>query len=493
MKFDPHIFSETHILVVGDIMLDQYHWGEVKRISPEGPVPIVHIREKSDVLGGAGNVAANLSGLGCKTTIIGIYGNDPAGVRVRDILREKNITNRIIIQDSRSTITKTRIMAQNQQLIRLDEETPDPINPELSETILHTIEKNISDYHAVILSDYGKGIFQAKDLCRNIISLCKKKSVPVLVDPKGTDWDRYRHATAVTPNTSELRLLTGTGSHPEKTSLADAGRSVREKLNVDWLIVTRGPKGMLLAGPDEQMIEIPSVAREVYDVSGAGDTVISTIAAAIAAGASFPEAASLANTAAGIVVGKIGTQPINIIELDTVLQREEPNGLPSKGLHTHTLEGAKILIKSWRNAGKKIVFTNGCFDLLHPGHINLLHQARSFGDRLVIGLNSDASVKRLKGDSRPILSELDRAAILSALNCVDLVVLFDEDTPLSLISHLRPDILVKGADYKPDEVVGRDVVESYGGQVRLVQLLEGYSTTGIANKVLSAGKNKKKQ
>jgi D-beta-D-heptose 7-phosphate kinase/D-beta-D-heptose 1-phosphate adenosyltransferase len=493
MQFDPHIFSETHILVVGDIMLDQYHWGEVKRISPEGPVPIVHIREKSFVLGGAGNVAANLSGLGCKATIIGIYGNDPAGVRVRDILREKNITAGLVVQDSRSTITKTRIMAQGQQLIRLDEENPDPIGPELSEKIFHTIEQNFSDYHAVILSDYGKGIFQAKDLCRDIISLCKKKSVPVLVDPKGTDWDRYRHATAITPNTSELKLVAGADPLHDTTSLVDAGRSIRKKLDVGWLIVTRGPKGMLLAGPDEQAIEIPSVAREVYDVSGAGDTVISTIAAAIAAGLSFPEAASLANTAAGIVVGKIGTQPINIIELGDALQLEESKGRSSKGLHTHTLEGARILIKSWRNAGKKIVFTNGCFDLLHPGHINLLHQARSFGDRLVIGLNSDASVKRLKGDSRPILSELDRAAILSALNCVDLVVLFDEDTPLSLISDLRPDILVKGADYKPDEVVGRDVVEAYGGQVRLVQLLEGYSTTGIANKVLSAGKNKKKQ
>jgi D-beta-D-heptose 7-phosphate kinase / D-beta-D-heptose 1-phosphate adenosyltransferase len=493
MKFDPDIFSRTRILVVGDIMLDQYHWGEVSRISPEGPVPIVHVREKSYVLGGAGNVAANLSGLGCQTTITGIYRNDPAGNRIRTILSEKNITNRLMENDSRSTITKTRIMAQGQQLIRLDEENPDPISPALSEKLFHTVETTLAEYHAVILSDYGKGIFQSPGLCQKLITLCRENNLPVLVDPKGTDWERYCHATAITPNTSELRLVAGTDFHNEETSLVDAGRSIRERLNIDWLIVTRGPKGMLLTGPDEQEITIPSVAREVYDVSGAGDTVISSITAAVAAGLSFPEAASLANTAAGIVVGKIGTQPITIAELDSALQLENSKRQTPGGINTHTLEGAKILIKAWRNAGKKIVFTNGCFDLLHPGHINLLHQAKAFGDRLIIGLNTDASVKRLKGDSRPILSEQDRAAILNALDCVDLVVLFDEDTPLSLISNLRPDILVKGADYKPDQVVGRDVVESYGGQVRLVQLLEGYSTTEIAKKVLSAGKNIKKQ
>ena len=493
MKFNLNKFSQVHVLVIGDIMLDQYHWGEVKRISPEGPVPVVHIREKSFVLGGAGNVASNLSGLGCRTAIIGVTGSDRAGERIREKLQEKQIANQLIRNDSRATITKTRIMAQNQQLIRLDEENPDPLAPEIAAAVLQKVKDNLSHCHAVILSDYGKGLFQTENLCRDIISLCREHSLPVLVDPKGTDWERYRNATAITPNTAELGQAAGIDFHNEKESIIKSGRSIGKTLSVDWLVVTRGPKGMLLAGPDDQIVEIPSVAREVYDVSGAGDTVIATIAAAVAGGASFPEAATLANKAAGIVVGKIGTQPIHITELQSALQREESKSHPPLGLNVHSLEEATVLIRAWRNAGKKIVFTNGCFDLLHPGHINLLHQARSFGDRLVIGLNSDASVKRLKGDTRPILSELDRAAILNALDCVDLVVLFSEDTPLNLISHLKPDILVKGADYQPDQVVGKDVVESYGGEVRLVQLLEGYSTTRIAAKVLSTGNNKKKQ
>jgi D-beta-D-heptose 7-phosphate kinase/D-beta-D-heptose 1-phosphate adenosyltransferase len=384
-------------------------------------------------------------------------------------------------------------MAQGQQLIRLDEENPEPIGPKLSERLFSAIKEKLADCQAVILSDYGKGIFQAPFLCRRIIDLCRKKNLPVLVDPKGTDWERYRNATAVTPNTSELKSVAGITTNINEKDFQKAAKSIEKNFDLDWLLVTRGAKGMSLFGADGTFLKIPAVALEVFDVSGAGDTVIATVTAALAAGFSFPEAAGIANSAAGIVVGKLGTQPVTAVELEAALQLDEKKRRASGGIHTTTLTGARIMVKSWRSSGKKIVFTNGCFDLLHPGHINLLHQARSFGDRLVIGLNTDSSIKRLKGDLRPILSEQDRAAILNALDCVDLVVLFDEDTPLELIKNLKPDVLVKGADYKLEEVVGGEFVESYGGEVRLVQLLAGYSTTGLANKVLSAGKNIKKQ
>ncbi len=493
MPFNSDTFSSIHILVVGDIMLDRYHWGEVRRISPEGPVPVMHVLEKSEVLGGAGNVAANLAGLGCRTTVIGLIGKDTAGRHIQKMLNEKKIEDHLLSDKSKTTITKTRIMAQGQQLIRLDEEDPEPIGPKLSDRLLSAIEEKLTDYQAVILSDYGKGIFQAPDLCRRIIDLCRKKNLPVLVDPKGTDWERYRNATAVTPNTSELKAVAGITTNIDEKEFEKAAKSIEKRFDLDWLLVTRGAKGMCLFGTDDTFLKIQAVAREVFDVSGAGDTVIATATAALATGFSFPEAAEIANSAAGIVVGKLGTQPVTAAELDAALQLDEKKHRSSGGIHTYNLDGARIMIKSWRSSGEKVVFTNGCFDLLHPGHINLLHQARFFGDRLVIGLNTDSSIKRLKGDLRPILSEQDRAAILNALDCVDLVVLFDDDTPLALIKNLKPDVLVKGEDYKLEEVVGREFVESYGGEVRLAKLLEGYSTTGLANKVLSAGKNIKKQ
>ncbi|MFO7557496.1 MAG: bifunctional D-glycero-beta-D-manno-heptose-7-phosphate kinase/D-glycero-beta-D-manno-heptose 1-phosphate adenylyltransferase HldE [Desulfobacterales bacterium] len=493
MLFNSDTFSSIHILVVGDIMLDRYHWGEVRRISPEGPVPVMHVLEKSEVLGGAGNVAANLAGLGCRTTVIGLIGKDTAGRHIQKMLDDRNIQGCLVSNKLKSTITKTRIMAQGQQLIRLDEENPEPIGPKLSDRIFSEIEARLTGCQAVILSDYGKGIFQSPGLCRRIIDLCRKKNRPVLVDPKGTDWERYRNATAVTPNTSELKSVAGLTTNIPEKELKRVAKSIEKRFDLDWLLVTRGAKGMCLFGADGTFKKIPAVAREVFDVSGAGDTVIATVTAALATGFSFMEAAEIANSAAGIVVGKLGTQPVTAAELDVALQLDEKKRQSSEGIHTTSLEGAQIMVKSWRSSGKKVVFTNGCFDLLHPGHINLLHQARSFGDRLIIGLNTDSSIKRLKGDLRPILSEQDRAAILNALDCVDLVVLFDEDTPLELIKTLKPDVLVKGADYKIEEVVGRQYVESYGGEVRLVQLLAGYSTTGIANKVLSAGKNIKKQ
>lgn len=485
MNFDCDRFSKTRILVVGDVMLDRYTWGVVQRISPEAPVPVVRVLDTSMVLGGAGNVAANLAGLGCGVNVIGLCGDDEAGKQLSRMFLEKNITGDLITDISRATTIKTRIMAKGQQLFRLDEENPDPADHEISKKIMSAVAKNIQSSQAVILSDYGKGLLQSQDLCSDIIALCRKKGLPVIVDPKGTDWERYKSATAVTPNAAELSLVTPRNIHQDENALESAAQDVRRAYALDWLLVTRGPKGMCLSGPDDSVLKISAVAREVFDVSGAGDTVIAAFSAGVAAGLTFQDAAALANTAAGIAVGKLGTQPVTRTELETVIRMNNSGRHTTGRVHAVPLETAQIQVRSWRASDSKIVFTNGCFDLLHPGHINLLHQARALGDRLVIGLNTDASVKRLKGDKRPILCETDRAAILNALESVDLVVLFDEDTPLELIKALKPDILVKGADYSLEEVVGREEVEAYGGKVCLVNLLEGYSTTKIANKVLS--------
>jgi len=360
---------------------------------------------------------------------------------------------------------------------------------DISDWLITAMEEQMDGCQAVIMSDYGKGLLASVDLCRIIIRMSRDRHIPVLVDPKGTDWERYQGATAVTPNLAELGLLEGASFQKNEADFQTAVKAVRKRYYLDWLLVTQGARGMTFTGAEEEVSHIPAVAREVFDVSGAGDTVIATLSAALASGLSFPAAAEMANTSAGIVVGKLGTQPVTRSELASMHgQHSEADQAAGYG-HPAPLDAARIQVQSWRASGDRIVFTNGCFDLLHPGHINLLHQSRALGDRLVIGLNTDASVKRLKGENRPILSEIDRAAILSALASVDLVVLFDEDTPLLLIESLKPDILVKGADYRLEEVVGREAVESWGGKVSLVPLLKGYSTTGIADRVLSAKDN----
>ena len=481
--------NQKRILVVGDVMLDRYLWGDVRRISPEAPVPIVRIRQQSEVPGGAGNVAANLAGLQCPVSILGVCGNDEAGNRLRSIFIKKGIDPLLQESDARPTITKTRVMARGQQLLRLDEEEPRTLSPELEEKLIARFEQDAPECHVVVLSDYGKGIFQTPDLCQRFIQFCRTRAIPVLVDPKGTDWTRYQGATCVTPNTAELELVTGTAIEENESQLHQSASAIRRQYGLEWLLVTRGSRGMVLCGKDVSPLMIPARAREVFDVSGAGDTVIATLAAGLALRLSFARAAQLSNLAAGIVVGKLGTQPITRPELSAAVElndmQRQSNGTPKIAV----LESARILIKSWQSSGQKVVFTNGCYDLLHPGHIHLLHRSRELGDRLIVGLNTDASVRRLKGNTRPIVAEKDRAAILSALGCVDLVVLFDEDTPLHLIQAIKPDILVKGEDYRLEQVVGRDVVESYGGRVCRVPLLQGYSTTQIAEKIASAQPN----
>lgn len=482
-------FHDGKVLVIGDIMLDRYYWGKVRRISPEAPVPVVKLRHITETLGGAGNVASNLAGLGCSTKVIGICGEDRTADGLRQLFKRKQIEDGLVTDSKRPTTTKTRIMAHKQQILRLDEEDAQPLAADLLRTVSKQIEHAIAGSHAVVISDYGKGMFSDRAFTQKIIQSAHAAKIPVLVDPKGTAWERYAGATCITPNTAELEAVTGSLLEDDEALLISTACELRKSLNLLWLLVTRGAQGMCLVGPQDQTTQIPAQAREVYDVSGAGDTVIATLAAMLATQASMVEASRVANLAAGIVVGKLGTQPILNSELSTALNyADRLHQYPYAAAKMRKLDSALASIQEWKSASDKIVFTNGCFDLLHPGHISLLHQARALGDRLVVGLNTDDSVRRLKGPQRPILSENDRAAMLSALECVDLVVHFDEDTPLALIEAIQPDILVKGSDYNPDQVVGKDVVEAYGGTVKLVELIKGYSTTRLTERVRSGDK-----
>lgn len=487
MKDAPFSLSGIDILVIGDIMLDRYVWGKVGRISPEAPVPVVKVERTTETLGGAGNVALNLVSLGCRATVIGLCGSDGTALVLRRLLDQKNIVDRLVVDEMRPTITKTRIMAQKQQMLRLDEENTQIVGPAAAEKVRGAVSEKLAGCRAVILSDYGKGIFASEDFVQEIIHAARRQGKPVLVDPKGADWQRYRSADGVTPNTVELEAAAGGVPLEEaEARLIASGQAIRSRFDLAWLLVTRGPQGMCLIDSADQPVLIPAQAREVYDVSGAGDTVIATLAAGLAAGLPLIDAARTANLAAGIVVGKVGTQPILWSELATALKYSHfQNNYPYSAAKMTALDAALAKVQEWKASGTRVVFTNGCFDLLHPGHISLLYQARALGDRLVVGLNTDASIRRLKGSNRPILSEQDRAAMLSALECVDLVVHFDEDTPVQLIKAIRPDVLVKGSDYTPDKVVGREIVESYGGCIKLVDLVQGYSTTGLTRKVMA--------
>ena len=489
ISVDWNEFSRRHILVVGDLMLDRYLWGDVERISPEAPVPVVRVGRRSECAGGAGNVAFNLVGLGARVTLVGVRGADEAGLRLSALMRRPDIRDLSIECSGRATITKTRVVSGGQQLLRLDEEQIRPVEPEIVQAAVRNIGAAAETADAIILSDYGKGMLHSPDLCAAAVRAARTRRIPILADPKGRDWERYRGATCLTPNRREIEVFDGAPVESDDQLGAVMQRTLR-RLELSRLLVTQGAAGMCLMGSDGIPLFIPTLARQVYDVSGAGDTVVATLALAVACQIGFADAARLANLAAGVVVAKVGTQPINRIELENALRSHGASA--GAGSHAIVLacDAALVQIDAWRANGETILFTNGCFDLLHPGHVHLLHRARELGRRLVVGLNADISVARLKGPGRPILNERDRAAILGALDCVDLVVLFEEDTPERLIARLKPDILVKGADYRPDQVVGREIVESYGGSVRLIELLEGYSTTGLARKLRQAGYGK---
>lgn len=470
-------FSNRTVAVVGDVMLDRYFWGNVDRISPEAPVPVVKVTKKTMSLGGAANVAMNLKGLNCGHRLIGLRGLDGNGDLLGAILDKEAIEHSLATTQTHPTTTKTRILGQGQQLIRLDEERNLGIDGEVVDGLLNTLEEGLNATTGVIISDYGKGIFKS-DTAQRIIHRCRELNIPVFVDPKGHDWDRYQGATCITPNTAEFNLVAPFDEYDESALEEQAQRTI-EQLNLRYILMTRGARGMSLFSASHPTVHISTEAREVFDVSGAGDTVIATLAAAFCAGMDMQKAAGYANTAAGVVVGKIGTQPIVHKELKAVLANQDAKGAAK----CVGFGQAADMVNAWRKKGQRVVFTNGCFDILHVGHITLLQKAAAQGDRLVVGLNSDGSVKKLKGDTRPVVPEKERAALLGNIKGVDLVVLFDEETPFELICRLTPDVLVKGGDYTPATVVGRDVVEQAGGRVMIVPLMDNASTTKVIDRI----------
>lgn len=470
--------AAAHVVCVGDVMLDRFVYGEVDRISPEAPIPVLRIAREAVTVGGAGNVARNLSALGTESRLFGVVGDDPAGREAAEVLSFENAVALSLVADGgRPTTVKTRFIAGGQQLLRTDEEQLSALPDALLSQLSTSIGAAVSDgkCSALILSDYGKGVLTDAMITASI-DAARAAGIPVVVDPKGVDFTRYRGAGVITPNRREL----GAASRMPVDSVADvaaAARHLIETCGLDAVIATRGADGMtVVSGSDE--VHLPALAREVFDVSGAGDTVVATVAAGLAAGMSVVDAAQLANVAAGLVVAKVGTAVVRLDELADGL-----GGAP--GLAAKILDAAALeeRIAQWRARGLSVGFTNGCFDIVHPGHISLIEQASAACDRLIVALNDDASVQRLKGEGRPVQPEGARARVIASLAGVDGVVLFAEDTPQALIEAVRPDVLVKGADYAVDEVVGGDLVASYGGRVVLADLVDGFSTTDTISRI----------
>jgi D-beta-D-heptose 7-phosphate kinase/D-beta-D-heptose 1-phosphate adenosyltransferase len=477
-------FSNASVVVIGDIILDRYFWGQVHRISPEAPVPVVKVEKKTLNPGGAGNVAMNLKSLGCGHFLLGIAGDDANGAALAGILSQEAIHHMLLTLPNHPTTTKTRVIAQGQQVVRLDEESAPTIADTFRQQLITQFNKSLSKATGVILSDYGKGLVTPA-LAGHVIQQCRAKSIPLFVDPKGASWERYRGAFCVTPNTAEFNLIEPVPEGNEAL-LAEKAASVMHRFEFEYLLLTQGPKGMTLFHRQRPPVAIRTQAKAVFDVSGAGDTVIASLAAAFSAGVPLETAARIANIAAGIVIAKRGTQPAGMLELQHALWE---SGMENIGKIV-TRQQAVEKIAAWRSTGKKIVFTNGCFDILHIGHIKLLHAAAAQGERLVIGLNSDRSVRQLKGNKRPIVAQDERAALLAAIKGVDLVVIFDEATPLDLIRRFQPDILVKGGDYTPETVVGHEIVEQAGGTVVIVPLVNGISTSHVINSIQKGIKNR---
>ncbi|NOT86158.1 MAG: bifunctional D-glycero-beta-D-manno-heptose-7-phosphate kinase/D-glycero-beta-D-manno-heptose 1-phosphate adenylyltransferase HldE [Methylococcaceae bacterium] len=461
-------FSNVRVLVVGDLMLDRYWHGATSRISPEAPVPIVHVNQDEQRAGGAGNVALNLAALGAKVTVMGFSGKDEAADLLRNILQAAGVLCLLEQVDDYATITKLRVMSRHQQLIRLDFE--DSFHHLDSDSLLHSYHAELEQAQAVVLSDYGKGTLSA---VQQFIELARRMKKPVLVDPKGTDFSRYKQATVLTPNLSEFEAVVDKCENQQQ--LVEKGMNLLTELKLEALLVTRGEQGMSLLSRNAAPLHLPTHAREVFDVTGAGDTVISVLAACVAAKQSFVEATTLANVGAGIVVGKLGTATVTPEEFSYALsgQRAQQRGVCN-------LTSALEAIQRAKAAGEKIVATNGCFDILHPGHIRYMQQAKALGDRLILLVNSDASVQRLKGPTRPVNDLNYRMEMLAALECVDWVVAFEDDTPAAIIAQILPDILVKGGDYTDvSAIVGYDSVTQNGGEVKILPFVEGHSTTSI--------------
>ena len=471
MKLTLPRFDQARVLVIGDVMLDRYWHGATSRISPEAPVPVVRIGQIEDRPGGAGNVALNIASLGAPAWLVAATGDDEAAGILSSRLKAAGIYCDFARIPNVPTITKLRVISQHQQLIRLDhEESFVGLSPEIIESKAEALIENVG---AIILSDYNKGSLQGY---KNLIGMARAKNIPVLIDPKGADFSRYHGATIITPNLSEFEAAVGPCQTEQE--LLEKGQKLLRELELEALLITRSEHGMTLIQRAGKEIHLPARAREVFDVTGAGDTVISVLASALAAGSSFAQAAALANIAAGIVVGKLGTATVSMPELRREVNRELG---AERGVVTP--EQLKVAVEDARIHGEKIVFTNGCFDIIHAGHVGYLEQARLLGDRLIVAVNSDSSVKRLKGNGRPINPVDRRQAVLAGLEAVDWVVSFDEDTPENLLEQIQPDVLVKGGDYSLSEVVGATIVQAYGGDVKVLAFLDNCSTTAIVEKI----------
>ena len=461
------------ILVIGDLMIDHYLWGSCERISPEAPVQVINVGDESMSLGGAGNVINNLNALGAQVDVISVIGNCETSGKLKALLANIKVnTKYLITQNKRITSKKTRIISSQQQVVRYDHESTDEISDESQKSILASFEKLVSNYDAVLLSDYGKGVLTI-ELTQSLIAIANDKNIKVLVDPKGLDYSKYRGSYLLTPNKKEASEATKINI-TDDASLTKAITQLKTEYDLDVSLITLSEQGVAIY--DNKLRVHPTVSREVFDVTGAGDTVLASLGFALACGYKIDAAVEFANLAAGVVVGKIGSA---IATLNEIIEYESSLNKSTSDEHIKTFDEIASLSKELRARGKKIIFTNGCFDILHIGHVRYLETAKSYGDILILGLNSDRSVTSIKGKGRPINIQLDRAYILAALEAVDYVVVFDEDTPYDLIKAVKPDVLVKGSDYEGKKVVGQDIAD----ELKLVQFVDGKSTTKTIEKI----------
>lgn len=474
-------FANARIAVLGDVMLDRFVYGDVGRISPEAPVPVMRLSHGISMLGGAGNLACNITRMGGRATLIGIIGADSPGDEIIAVANsERGLTAALLREPQRITTVKTRFVSQGQQLLRLDEESPHEVDATGTDRILASLDVALQDSKVLVCSDYAKGVL-TETMLERAIRHARGQGSLVIVDPKARDFRRYRGATVITPNVHEAAQATGMGCDDDN-SVEQAARAIADLVDCRAVVVTRGPKGMSVlsrTGSGQEIAHLPTQAKEVHDVSGAGDTVVAALSLGLAVDMPINDTAKLANIAASIAVGKVGTSPVEAAELAHAI---EVSNFVEQNVKIAPLETAVSIAQSWRCHGERIVFTNGCFDLLHPGHIRLLRSAKAHGDRLIVAINSDESVRRLKGHGRPVQNENARATVMSSIGVVDLVTIFSADTPLELIEAVQPDVLVKGSDYAMDEVVGGDLVKAHGGRVVLVELEEGHSTSATVQR-----------
>jgi D-beta-D-heptose 7-phosphate kinase / D-beta-D-heptose 1-phosphate adenosyltransferase len=471
-------FSSLRVLVAGDFMLDEYLWGKVERISPEAPVAVVEVERETQTLGGAGNVVNNLVALGARVEVLGLVGEDnPGRLLKQEMLRLGVGVEGLFTEPGRRTSRKTRVLGASQQVVRIDRETRAPAPPTFEQAVREFLNDHLAGLHALVLSDYGKGVL-TPSILQELIARGRGRNYPVVVDPKGTDFSRYAGATVITPNRKEAELAAGS-SLASWDDLVRAGNRLRESLRLEYLLITLGAEGMLLISGGQPELHIPTRAQEVFDVTGAGDTVTALMALGLARWGDPVIAAALANVGAGIVVGKVGTAPVFRAELARELGQEGTR-LEEK---IRPLSELRLLVSQLQAQGKRVVFTNGCFDLLHGGHIEFLEASRRLGDVLVVAVDSDISVKQVKGEGRPVIGEVQRLRILAALEAVNYVTLFDSEQLPELLASLKPDVLTKGSNYPQELVAGREIVTGYGGQVSLVPITEPTSVSDLIQRI----------